>query len=265
MNVVECERVAELIFDHATGRLPEAERAEVDAHLGGCPACRTLLEEERVTAELLRTRLPRHGASEALKQRLAASAAAVDAEPKRASRFRALAAAAMIAAAAVVAVVFYGFHLGRPSEGGNALVSEALNDHLRVLYAEHPVEVESGGIHQVKPWFTGRLDFAPVVAFDGDDEYSLKGGSVGYLIDRKAAVFVYKLRLHTISVLVFRAEGLPWPEGTLPVGAHRATVTARCGFHVVTLRDGDIGYAAVSDVAVPDIVKLLGKVDGASR
>src|SRR5262249_30787834 len=154
------ERVAELIFDHVAGRLPEPERAEVDAHLEGCTACKALLEEERVTAELLRARLPRYGASEALKQRLAASAAAVDARPKRASPFLTLAAAALVGAAAVVAVVFFGFHLERPSAGENALVSEALNDHLRVLYAEHPVEVESGGIHQVKPWFTGRLDFA---------------------------------------------------------------------------------------------------------
>jgi anti-sigma factor RsiW len=262
VNVVECKRVAELIFDHVSGRLTGAERAEVDAHLEHCAECKKLLEEERVAAELLRTRLPRHGASEALKQRLVASAATVDAEPRRANRFMALAAAAIVFAAGVVAVVFFGFHLEKPSLGTNALASEALNDHLRVLYADRPVEVESGGIHQVKPWFTGRLDFAPVVAFDGDDEYALKGGSVGYFIDRKAAVFVYKLRLHTISVLVFRAEGLPWAEGTLPVGAHRATVEALRGFHVVLLRDGDIGYAAVSDVATPDIVRLLGKVDG---
>jgi len=76
-------------------------------------------------------------------------------------------------------------------------------------------------------------------------------------------VFVYKLRLHTISVLVFRAEGLPWPDGTVPVGSHRATLSTLHGFHVAVLRDGDLGYAAVSDVAAPDVLRLLAKVDGA--
>src|SRR5262249_11499451 len=45
---------------------------------------------------------------------------------------------------------------GQPSE----LVTEAVNDHIRVISSTHPVEIESGGIHQVKPWFTGRLEFA---------------------------------------------------------------------------------------------------------
>jgi anti-sigma factor RsiW len=68
------------------------------------------------------------------------------------------------------------------------LVSEAVNDHLRVLSSQHPLDVESGGIHQVKPWFERRLDFAPVLAFEGDAEFPLRGGAVGYFRDRKAAV-----------------------------------------------------------------------------
>src|SRR6185312_2399693 len=99
------------------------------------------------------------------------------------------------------------------------LVEEAVNDHLRVVSSSHPVEIESGGIHQVKPWFTGRLEFAPRVAFSGDDEFSLVGGSVAYFRDRKAAAFIFKRRLHVITLLVFPAEGLPWPtSGLVPFG-----------------------------------------------
>jgi anti-sigma factor RsiW len=261
MSAMECTEAADLMFDYVAGRASDAERSALEEHLRGCAACRTALDEERATAELLRTRLPRHGASEALKQKLAQSAAVPPARPKRLG-FAAMLSAAAIVAAGLFAGVFFGLGMRAPG-GASPLVAEAVNDHLRVLYAEHPVEIESGGIHQVKPWFTGRLDFAPVVAFDGDDEYVLKGGTVGYFIDRKAAVFIYKLRLHTISVLVFPAEGLPWPEGTVPVGSRRATVATVRGFHVVMLREGDLGYAAVSDVVTPDVVRLLGKVAGA--
>ncbi|HVW26843.1 MAG TPA: zf-HC2 domain-containing protein [Polyangiaceae bacterium] len=260
MSAMDCTRASELIFDHVAGRLSDAERAELEGHLRDCAACRRAVDEERATAELLKGRLPRRDASEALKQRLARAALAAGERRRRRSWPLALSAAAF--ALGLVAFVFYGLGPRRSLESPNPLIQEALNDHLRVLYAEHPIEVESGGIHQVKPWFTGRLDFAPIVAFDGDDQYSLKGGTVGYFIDRKAAVFVYKLRLHTLSLLVFRAAGLPWPEATVPIGAHQATVTAVRGFHVVMLRDGDLGYAAVSDVATPDLVELMSKVEG---
>lgn len=170
-------------------------------------------------------------------------------------------AVALAAATGLLAVsVFVGMRL--QTSAPSPLAVEALNDHLRVLYSERPVEIESGGIHQVKPWFSGRLDFAPVVAFDGDDEYVLKGGSVGYFVDRKAAVFIYKIRLHTISVLVFPSQGLAWPDANVAVGSHRATATTMRGFHVLLLRNGDIGYAAVSDVVTSDMVKLLAKVTG---
>jgi anti-sigma factor RsiW len=264
MTMANSPHVAELIFDHVSGRLVGAEKAATEAHLAECAECRRLEAEERVVADLLKTRLPRHPAGEALKERLAASVRAAAPPPKRAGRILAWAAPfAGLAAAAAVVLVLRGQDRREASDGATrAFVGEAVNDHLRVLYAERPIEIESGGIHQVKPWFAGRLDFAPVVAFDGDAEYVLEGGSVGYVVDRKAAVFVYKLRLHTLSLFVFRAEGLPWADGTVPVGAHRAIASTQRGFHVLMLRSGDLGYALVSDAAEPALEKLMGKVVG---
>jgi len=143
------------------------------------------------------------------------------------------------------------------------MLAEAVNDHLRVLYSDHPVEVESGGIHQVKPWFAGRLDFAPAVAFGGDDDFPLQGGAVAYFLDRKAATFIFKRRLHVITLFVFRAEGLPWPGiATQPLGGARGTFETSRGFHVVLWRKGDLGYALVSDVDSADLQMLAVKVAG---
>jgi hypothetical protein len=40
-----------------------------------------------------------------------------------------------------------------PADASTRLVTEVVNDHLRVLSSPHPLDIESGGIHQVKPWF----------------------------------------------------------------------------------------------------------------
>lgn len=141
------------------------------------------------------------------------------------------------------------------------LVNEAVNDHLRVLYDSHATEVESGGLHQVKPWFEGRLDFAPVLDFEGDNDFTLTGGAVAYFVDRKAAVFLFKRRLHLVTVLVFRADGLPWPRvGTRKLGRVNASVTRSRGFSSVLYRDGDLGYALVSDVDPPTLERLAEKL-----
>jgi anti-sigma factor RsiW len=264
MTKTDSAHVTALIFDHVSGRLEGAEKAATEAHLAVCAQCRKLEAEERAVSDLLRTRLPRHPAGAALKERLVASVRKAEPHPTRSARIIAWA-SPLAALAAAAALVFFlrERDQGAASEGAaRAFVAEAVNDHLRVLYAERPIEIESGGIHQVKPWFAGRLDFAPVVAFDGDAEYVLEGGSVGYVVDRKAAVFIYKLRLHTISVFVFRADGLPWSDGAVTVGGHRAMSYTQRGFHALMLRSGDLGYAVVSDASEPALMNLMSKIIG---
>jgi anti-sigma factor RsiW len=143
------------------------------------------------------------------------------------------------------------------------MVREAVNDYLRILSSQHPLDVESGGIHRVKPWFEGRLDFAPAVSFEGDQDFPLRGGAVGYFLDRKAAVFVYGRRLHTISLFVFRAEGLPWPtRGLTPMGSVQASQTVARGFNVILWRAGELGYALVSDLDARELFELGLKLAG---
>jgi anti-sigma factor RsiW len=163
----------------------------------------------------------------------------------------------MAAGAAIALLAVFAWRV-RPSD--DVMVAEAVNDHLRVLYSEHPVEVQPG-IHQVKPWFEGRLDFAPVVAFAGDDDFPLQGGSVAYFLDRKAATFVFKRRLHVITLFVFRAEGLPWPAvATEPVGAARGELRTTRGYHVLLWRKDDLGYALVSDMDPRELSTLGAKI-----
>jgi anti-sigma factor RsiW len=178
----------------------------------------------------------------------------------RRTRRVSLFASAAFAAAAAFAILLWKPH------GSDAMLAEAVNDHLRILYSDPTVEVESGGIHQVKPWFTGRLDFAPVVAFGGDDDFPMQGGAVAYFLDRKAATFIFKRRLHVITLFVFPAEGLPWSAlATHPVGGARGTLETSRGFHVLMWRKGDLGYALVSDVDPTDLQMLNSCTTTAAR
>ncbi len=262
---MSCEDVRPLLLAYQKGRLEPGLESTVGAHLDGCPGCAHAEVVEQELTQLLERRLPQYPASLALKRRLAARwpAAAPAPAPRVAPRerrwLRAWVPALAIALALLALVPLYYRTSG--SGGPGAMVTEAVNDYVRLVQSERPLEVESGGIHQVLPWFSGRLDFAPAVRFAGDADFPLRGGAVGYFLDRKAAVIVYGRRLHTIPLFVFRADGLPWPSrGLQPTGQIRSYRAASRGFNVLLWRNGELGYALVSDVEPRDLAELAARI-----
>jgi anti-sigma factor RsiW len=283
---MNCEQARTLLLDDARGTLdPERARA-LREHLDSCAVCSNVAAQERVVSELLRTRLTPMAAPAALRNALAqqvasaltgeagdaeraalparaASELAFDELPRRKSASAAPGRRRAWLSMATAATVALGvsLYIAR-RDGSDQLLREARNDHLRVLYSEHPVEIPNGGIHQVKPWFSGRVDFAPDISFAGDDDFPMLGGAVGYFMDRKAANFIFKRRLHTISLFVFREQGLDWPDGATrqigPVTAHVATLD---GFNLLLWRERGLGHALVSDASTDELVKLCAKLN----
>jgi anti-sigma factor RsiW len=146
-----------------------------------------------------------------------------------------------VAGAAMAAIVLL---LVRPAPAPAAdPATEAVGDHMRVL-GERGLGVITNDMHNVKPWFAGKLDFVPPVTFLGDDEFQLRGGDVAVFLGHKAAAFVYGRRLHTISLFVFESSDMATRERTIQ------------GFHVLTWSDAGFGFALVSDVNWDDLRTL---------
>jgi len=155
-----------------------------------------------------------------------------------------------LGAAAAAAVMLVVIH---PRAGDVAVLDETVGDHLRIVTAMHPLDVETNDMHNVKPWFTGKLDFVPPVNFRSDDEFTLRGGSLAVFQGHKAAAFVYQRRLHTITVLVHAdAETRPRDE------------TTSRGFHVIAWASGGFGIALVSDIGWDDLRQLEARLRSAA-
>ncbi len=248
---MDCEEARRRMMDQKRGRLSSVARRNLEGHVQGCDACK---HEEaldsvmdvalsRLTAEpppSLSARLP------PLRTRLDAARSEVRSSVRRRVFWGLFGIAALGLA---VAVFPRGYAEPDP------LVHEAVNDHVRVLTAKAPVEVLGDAVERVAPQLASRLDFAPANAFSGDAETKLAGASVAYFIDRNAAAFVYQRETHVITVLIFRAEGLPWRGG-----GSRYAVTTR-GYRAVLFRHGDLGYAIVSDLSEAALLGVAAKVD----
>jgi anti-sigma factor RsiW len=262
---LSCAEVRPRLLDYQRGQLGPEPHGEVLAHLDGCAACAGEELAERALTEVLESKLPQHAASLALKRRLAAQwPAPVATSPSWwRRRGRSLVPAGIVAAAAAVLLAVMPLYYQQSAVGPDAMVREAVNDHLRVLSSQNPLDIRSGDSHQVKPWFEGRLDFAPVLRYAGDGDFPLQGGAVAYFMEKKAAVFVFTRRRHVVTLFVFPAAGLSWPaRGLTPMGEGQARVAGARGFTVILWRDGELGYALVSDVDRAELTGLGAKLAG---
>ena len=273
---MNCPDVRNHLLDVQRERLEPELRREIADHLEACAACTRANEAEHVLSNLLEVRLPRYPASPELKLRLAHIAAPAAAPVLAATfaltlgallqslarvRWMRAVAPALAAVLAVGTTVLVVERTGPRENGALAsMTGEAVNDHLRILNSTHPLDIESSANHQVKPWFEGKLDFAPVVPEPAVQYLRLEGGAVGYFFDRKAAVVVYGLRRHAVTMLVFRSEGLRWPpRGTSRLAAAEAFRASDRGFHTVFWRSGELCYALVSDVDPKELDALAAR------
>ncbi|NTY37655.1 MULTISPECIES: anti-sigma factor family protein [Burkholderia cepacia complex] len=98
-------------------------------------------------------------------------------------------------------------------------VDELVSSHVRADLSARDIDVISTDRHTVKPWFNGRLDYAPPVEDLAASGFALVGGRLDYVGRRRVAVLVYRYRQHVIDVYVRPAgEGPAAPYSTVSQG-----------------------------------------------
>lgn len=114
--------------------------------------------------------------------------------------------------------------------------------HLRAMQPGHLIEVESSDRHTVRPWFAGRLDFAPPVR----EVATLLGGRTDRVEGHDAAALVYRSGRHDIDLYI-------WPGDAVSAPVLR---TAR-GFSVVAWGEAGMQMRAVSDMEGAELLDFV--------
>jgi anti-sigma factor RsiW len=246
---VSCELTQSVLHGYIDGELDAARAADFERHLLSCPQCTSALESQ----ETLRSSIERAGLYErapvALRQKVEAQfrmPAPVAIAPVRA-RMRPTHWLAL--AAALILAFFIGVRLlpGPSGRGGQTELASAIVDaHLRSLQPGHLVDVISTDQHTVKPWFDGKVDFAPPVRDLASDGFPLQGGRLDVVKGHQVAVLVYGRRKHVVNVFI-------WPTTEPDMSPQSGS---QLGYNWIDWRKGGMEMCAVSDVSAPDLNEL---------
>jgi len=256
------EQALELLPGYLDEELSLSEALEIQRHLDSCEECAQVLAQHRDVSAQLRAAQLRMDAPPELVKRIEAALPGRSApwarvgerfkrwgsSNSRSSSSRWLtwptwATAGVMVASVAALSVSMSLYLAVPSSE-DRLTQEVVDDHIRSLQFNHLSDVISTDKHTVKPWFNGKLDFAPPVIDLVQQGYPLIGGRLDYVDGRTVAVMVYRYKLHPINLYV-------WPSNGSGIGIDRQlrepAIHERQGYHLAHWSAGGMTYWAITD------------------
>ena len=243
-----CELSQTQLHAYFDGELPALDAVSFEKHLETCPDCKRQLEAEQSLRDSLQQADLYERAPAPLREKLQPRTSATPPIPIRTSMKPTSWTWLAAAAALLLALITSWQYFGRVSEPSSTqiIASTLVDAHLRSLEPGHLTDIESTDQHTVKPWFNGRLDFAPPVQDFSSDGFPLLGGRLDVVQGRTVAALVYGRRKHIINVFVEKSQpGISWKgSGTTQ------------GYQWLAWQKNGFCFFAVSDVSAADLTAL---------
>ncbi len=237
---MNCKESQELRHAYADGELDLVHNVEIEKHIGGCDACTQDYKNLGTLRSAIRSDDLYFKAPPGLRNRVR-SVIRVEEKPAPVSgpafSWAWLKWGFSLAGTAVAACVVTAILLAPSAD--DRLADEITAGHVRSLMANHLTDVPSSDQHTVKPWFDGKMDFAPPVVDLKDHGFPLIGGRLDYEQNRSVAALIYQRQKHFINLFIWPAAG---------AAALEEKSFTRNGYNLIHWTAGGMTFWAVSDL-----------------
>ena len=260
----DCADIHHFADAYVDGEFEAQERGLLEHHLEGCGACRLELQRIAALRSLLRARIARVAAPEALRERIVVGLRQVDrqhfAGSGRAVMEWRRGVLPVLAGASVAAALSIFYLTVVPQKSDRWVVGDAAEMHARAL----PLEIATGQLDQLMPLFEHHLDFAVRPPAFSKGGVLLEGGRLSHLGAHDAAYLQYGAPHAGGRLSLFIVED---PGATLQLDGARRTVVGNReiflahvrGHSVAVWRNLDVVYSLVSDLGEDETLSLLAQ------
>jgi len=239
---LSCQTAQEFIHAYADGELDLSRSLEVEQHMQECEVCASAYRNQTALRSAFKDSSLYYSAPEKLEKRIRSSLRreAKSEVSRRSFGWRWLPAGAALAFVLLIAFIIWRTVPGLRPSGDELLAQEIVSNHVRSLQLEtHRADVISSDQHTVKPWFDGKLDFAPPVKDFSSQGFPLIGGRLEYLNNRAVAALIYQRQKHYINLYIWPAEQR---------NATGEVAGKRQGYNLLHWTNSGMNYWAVSDL-----------------
>ncbi len=244
--VMSCEEVERAIPWFLDDELEADLSLEIEAHVGSCPSCRSVLEQEGRLRLTLRRASRRMAASASLRRSVRES---IEAERRQSNVF------VRFAPAAAAAAVLAAFIWNGTTSSTMPLEEAAAEGHTRDL----PMDVVAADVAPVQDYFNHKLPFAVQLPRFNQVRVKSLGGRITHLRDRDAAYVRYDTPQGRLSVFVYEDPDNEISE-VAPlylVGSRRMMVKQVRGYTVAKWRSAGLTYSVVTDLPQQEFSTVL--------
>jgi anti-sigma factor RsiW len=239
---LSCQTTQELIHGYVDGELDLARSLEVEQHMQECQVCANAYRNQTALRSAFKDGSLYHSAPEKLEKRIRSSLRheAKSEVGRRSFGWRWLPVGVALALVLSMPFIIWRVVPGLRPSADDLLAQEIVSNHVRSLQLEtHRTDVISSDQHTVKPWFDGKLDFAPPVKDFSGQGFPLIGGRLEYLNNRAVAALIYQRQKHYINLYI-------WPAAQ--TNATGEVSTERQGYNLLHWANSGMNYWAVSDL-----------------
>ena len=242
-----CERADTMVHGYFDNELDPLRAAEFETHLEKCSECVAALDALESLRSTINVAQPYEKMSASFRKKILADLHVTGATVK--APLRATTDWRWLAVAATFLLLIYGgwrVSLNRADSRETLMASKIVDAHLRSLQPGHLADVISTDQHTVKPWFDGKVNFAPPVRDFTEQGFPLQGGRLDVVDNRTVAALVYGRRKHVVNVFV-------WPTSEKDAAPRTGSIQ---GYQWIDWRKQGMEFYAVSDAAAPDLHQL---------